>query len=64
MDESKENRVAGAVGSMCVPATISLKSKTVVVAAGGASNIFKPRSVGEGAAASGTLPGRRGLLTA
>ena len=37
---------------MCAPATItSFKSKTVICGAGGASNIFKPRSVGEGSPA-------------
>ncbi len=50
MDESKENRVAGAVGFNVRTGDYHVfKSKTVVVGAGGASNIFKPRSVGEGA---------------
>jgi len=50
MDESKENRVAGAVGFNVRTGNYHVfKSKTVVVGAGGASNIFKPRSVGEGA---------------
>ncbi len=50
MDESKENRVAGAVGfNVRTGGYHVFKSKTVVVGAGGASNIFKPRSVGEGA---------------
>jgi adenylylsulfate reductase subunit A len=50
MDESKENRVAGAVGFNVRTGNYHVfKSKAVVVAAGGASNIFKPRSVGEGA---------------
>jgi adenylylsulfate reductase subunit A len=50
MDESKENRVAGAVGFNVRTGNYHVfKSKTVIVAAGGASNIFKPRSVGEGA---------------
>ncbi len=50
MDESKENRVAGAVGFNVRTGDYHVfKSKTVVCAAGGASNIFKPRSVGEGA---------------
>ena len=49
MDSARPNRVAGAVGfnvrdgSFCV-----LRAKAVIVAAGGASHIFKPRSVGEG----------------
>ena len=50
MDESKENRVAGAVGFNVRTGDYHVfKSKTVVCAAGGASNIYKPRSVGEGA---------------
>jgi adenylylsulfate reductase subunit A len=50
MDESKENRVAGAVGFNVRTGDYHVfKSKTVICAAGGASNIFKPRSVGEGA---------------
>ncbi|NTV94064.1 MAG: adenylyl-sulfate reductase subunit alpha [Thiobacillus sp.] len=50
MDSTHPNRVAGAVGfnvrdgSFCV-----FRAKAVIVAAGGASHIFKPRSVGEGA---------------
>ena len=50
MDDAKENRVAGAVGFNVRTGNYHVfKSKTVVVSAGGASNIFKPRSVGEGA---------------
>ena len=50
MDDAKENRVAGAVGfSVRTGEYHVFKSKTVIVGAGGASNIFKPRSVGEGA---------------
>lgn len=50
MDDGKENRVAGAVGfSVRTGDYHVFKSKTVVVAAGGASNIFRPNSVGEGA---------------
>jgi adenylylsulfate reductase subunit A len=50
MDENKANRVAGAVGFNVRTGNYHVfKSKTVVVGAGGASNIFKPRSVGEGA---------------
>ncbi len=50
MDEAKENRIAGAVGFNVRTGNYHVfKSKTVVVGAGGASNIFKPRSVGEGA---------------
>ena len=50
MDEAKENRVAGAVGFNVRTGDYHVfKSKTVICGAGGASNIFKPRSVGEGA---------------
>ncbi|NNJ93012.1 MAG: adenylyl-sulfate reductase subunit alpha [Gammaproteobacteria bacterium] len=50
MDDAKENRVAGAVGFNVRTGDFHVfKSKAVVVGAGGASNIFKPRSVGEGA---------------
>jgi adenylylsulfate reductase subunit A len=50
LDEAKENRIAGAVGFNVRTGNYHVfKSKTVIVAAGGASNIFKPRSVGEGA---------------
>ncbi len=50
MDDAQDNRVAGAVGFNVRTGNYHVfKSKTVVVGAGGASNIFKPRSVGEGA---------------
>ncbi len=50
MDEAKENRVAGAVGFNVRTGDYHVfKAKAVICAAGGASNIFKPRSVGEGA---------------
>jgi adenylylsulfate reductase subunit A len=50
MDEAKENRIAGAVGFNVRTGNFHVfKSKTVVCGAGGASNIFKPRSTGEGA---------------
>ena len=50
MDEAKENRVAGAVGFNVRTGDFHVfKSKAVICGAGGASNIFKPRSVGEGA---------------
>ena len=50
MDDGKENRVAGAVGFNVRTGNYHVfKSKAVIVGAGGASNIFKPRSVGEGA---------------
>jgi adenylylsulfate reductase subunit A len=50
MDESGRNRVGGAIGFNVRTGNCHVfKSKTVVVGAGGASNIYKPRSVGEGA---------------
>jgi adenylylsulfate reductase subunit A len=50
MDETKPNRVAGAVGFNVRTGNYHVfKSKTVICGAGGASNIFKPRSTGEGA---------------
>ncbi len=49
MDETKENRVGGAVGfNMRTGDYHVFRAKTVIVAAGGASHIFKPRAVGEG----------------
>ncbi|MEJ2175461.1 MAG: FAD-binding protein, partial [bacterium] len=48
MDEAKQNRIAGAVGFNVRTGDYHVfKSKTVICGAGGASNIFKPRSVGE-----------------
>jgi adenylylsulfate reductase subunit A len=50
MDDGKENRVAGAVGFNVRTGNYHVfKAKTVICGAGGASNIFKPRSTGEGA---------------
>jgi adenylylsulfate reductase subunit A len=50
MDEARPNRVAGAVGFNVRTGNYHVfKSKTVICGAGGASNIFKPRSTGEGA---------------
>ena len=49
MDKNKANRVGGAVGfNMRTGAYHVFRAKAVIVAAGGASHIFKPRSVGEG----------------
>lgn len=49
MDETQKNRVAGAVGFNCRTGAYHVfRAKTVIVGAGGASHIFKPRSVGEG----------------
>jgi adenylylsulfate reductase subunit A len=49
MDESKPNRVGGAVGFNVRTGDFHVfRAKTVIVGAGGASHIFKPRSIGEG----------------
>jgi adenylylsulfate reductase subunit A len=49
MDESKPNRVGGAVGFNVRTGDYHVfRAKAVIVGAGGASHIFKPRSVGEG----------------
>ena len=49
MDENKENRVGGQVGfNMRTEHYHVFRAKTVIVAAGGVSHIFKPRAVGEG----------------
>ena len=49
MDESQPNRVGGAVGFNVRTGDFHVfKAKAVIVGAGGASHIFKPRSVGEG----------------
>jgi adenylylsulfate reductase subunit A len=49
MDKKKKNRVAGAVGfNVRTGDYYVFQAKAVIVAAGGASHIFKPRAVGEG----------------
>jgi adenylylsulfate reductase subunit A len=49
MDETKENRVAGAVGfNVRTGDFYVFHGKAVIVCAGGASHIYKPRAVGEG----------------
>ncbi len=49
VDESKPNRVGGAVGFNVRTGDYHVfRAKAVIVGAGGASHIFKPRSVGEG----------------
>jgi adenylylsulfate reductase subunit A len=49
MDKSKEGRVAGAVGfNVRTGDFYVFRAKAVIVAAGGASHIYKPRAVGEG----------------
>jgi adenylylsulfate reductase subunit A len=49
MDESRGNRVGGAVGFNVRTGDFHVfRAKAVIVGAGGASHIFKPRSVGEG----------------
>jgi len=50
LDRNKPNRVAGAVGfSVRDGSFYVFRAKAVIVAAGGATHIFRPRSVGEGA---------------
>jgi adenylylsulfate reductase, subunit A len=49
MDENHRNRVGGAIGFNVRTGNLHVyKAKAVIVGAGGASHIFKPRSVGEG----------------
>src|SRR5262247_2278186 len=49
MDTTKANRVAGAVGFNVRNGNFYVfRAKAVIVSAGGASHIFKPRAVGEG----------------
>jgi adenylylsulfate reductase, subunit A len=49
MDKSRANRIAGAVGFNVRTGDYHVfRAKAVIVGAGGASHIFKPRSVGEG----------------
>jgi adenylylsulfate reductase subunit A len=49
MDEVHPNRVAGAVGFSVRDGTFYVfRAKAVIVGAGGASHIYRPRSVGEG----------------
>jgi adenylylsulfate reductase subunit A len=49
MDAAHLNRVAGAVGFNVRNGNFHVfRAKAVIVAAGGASHIFKPRAVGEG----------------
>ena len=49
MDSKNRNRAAGAVGfNVRTGDFYVFRAKAVIVAAGGASHIFKPRSVGEG----------------
>jgi adenylylsulfate reductase subunit A len=49
MDRTRPNRVAGAVGfSMRTGDFYVFRAKAVIVAAGGASHIYRPRAVGEG----------------
>lgn len=49
MDENHANRVGGAIGFNVRTGDLHVfRAKAVIVGAGGASHIFKPRSVGEG----------------
>ncbi len=49
MDKARPNRVAGAVGFNVRDGNFYVfRAKAVIVAAGGASHIFRPRAIGEG----------------
>jgi len=49
LDANKENQIAGAIGfSVRENKVYIIKCKTMLVACGGAVNIYQPRSVGEG----------------
>ncbi len=49
LDANEENRIAGAVGfSVRENKVYIIKCKTMMVACGGAVNIYQPRSIGEG----------------
>jgi adenylylsulfate reductase subunit A len=49
LDESKPNRIAGVVGFNVRDGTFYVfKAKAVIVTAGGASQLYRPRSTGEG----------------
>ncbi len=49
LDDKVENQIAGAVGfSLRENKVYIIKAKTVMIACGGAVNIYQPRSVGEG----------------
>jgi len=49
MDDTKPNRIAGAVGfNVRTGDFYVFRAKAVIVSAGGASHIFKPRAAGEG----------------
>jgi adenylylsulfate reductase subunit A len=49
LDQTHPNRVAGAVGFSVRDGTKHVfRAKAVIVAAGGASHLFRPRSIGEG----------------
>lgn len=49
-DETNPNKIAGAVGFNVRDGTFYIfRSKAVIVASGGATHVFRPRSVGEGA---------------
>jgi adenylylsulfate reductase, subunit A len=49
LDKNRENQIAGAIGfSVRENKVYVIKAKTMMVACGGAVNIYQPRSVGEG----------------
>ena len=62
MDEAKPNRVGGAVGFNVRSGDFYVfRAKAVIVCAGGASHIYKPRSVGEGMGRTWYAPWSSGL---
>jgi dissimilatory adenylylsulfate reductase alpha subunit precursor (EC 1.8.99.2) len=61
LDAKKRNRIAGAVGFGVRDSDFYVfRAKAVIVAAGGATHIFRPRSVGEGAGRTWYAPWNNG----
>ncbi|PSO04978.1 adenylyl-sulfate reductase subunit alpha [Candidatus Marsarchaeota G2 archaeon ECH_B_SAG-G16] len=61
LDAKKRNRIAGAVGFGVRDGDFYVfRAKAVIVAAGGATHIFRPRSVGEGAGRTWYAPWNNG----
>ncbi|MDG6999983.1 MAG: FAD-binding protein [Nitrososphaerota archaeon] len=60
-DSKNQNRIAGAVGFSVRDETLYIfRSKAVIVGAGGASHIFRPRAVGEGSGRTWYAPWSNG----
>ncbi len=63
-DTLDQDRVVGAVGFDVRDGSMYVfRSRVTILAAGGATHIFRPRSVGEGGEEHGTLPGAVDLRT-